>query len=389
MSTFVRSSTSYSTNSFDTGAALARHIMAGLMGEKLKGIVAYSTVNHDQAAFLNGIREIAGSKVPVFGCSSQGVAGRGTIVEEGYAAGAMGLGGSSLDITSSHVEEFQNDTVEKARSLGQALLSQTAGPLRAVIVYYDPLCGADVEAFLKALHEVVQCPLIGGAAAEFWGPMQRTFQYVGDRALSHAALAVGLSGSCILEHDLCHGTAPVGVEMTVTKSEHNTVLEFDGRPALEVWQEFCAEAPERIDHSGAIGIGLPTSDPDVYLVRCAFGVDTDRSGVIFQSGIPAGSRVMFNHRTVRGAVEGTAQMGERLVARLSGKTIRGALTFECGARTKPFLGKETTLAENRALQKQVAPDADWLGMLAWGEVYIFDGQPGFVNFSYPILIFAD
>jgi hypothetical protein len=388
MSILVRSGTSQATNSFDTGLDLGRQIRAAFSGDSLKGIIAYSTVNHDQSAFLQGLREAAGP-VAVVGCSTQGVVGRGSVVEEGYAAGAMGLGGESLDVTTSHVEEIQVDTKAKGQALGQALRAQAKGPLRAVIVHYDPLCGADVETFLRALHHAVECPIIGGAAAEFWGPMQKTFQYAEGRALSHAAIAVGLSGDCTIETDLCHGTSPVGIEMTVTKADNNVVLEFDGRPALEVWQEFCAEAPERIDHSGAIGIGLPTTDPDVYLVRCAFGVDTERSGVVFQGPIAAGSTVMFNHRTVNGAVDGTAAMGKRLVQRLNGKPVRAALGFECGARTKPFLGKETTISENCALQAQFSPDAEWLGMLAWGEVYLFDGQAGFVNFSYPILLLAD
>jgi hypothetical protein len=388
MATFVRSSTSNTVNSFETGLELARTIRTGFAGEKLNGIVAYSTVNHDQVAFLKGIREVAGN-VPVIGCSSQGIMGRGSVVEDGYAAGLMGLGGSSLEMNTGCVEEFQIDTAAKGRTLGRALRQEAKGPLRAVVVHYDPLCGADVEVFLNALHEEVACPIIGGAAAEFWGPMQRTFQYSGERALNHAVTVAGLSGSFTLETDLCHGTSPVGIEMTVTKAEENKVLEFDGRPALEVWQEFCSEAPEHIDHSGAIGIGIPTSDPDVYLVRCAFGVDTERSGVIFQAAIPVGSRVMFNHRTIRGAVEGTAAMGQRLTERLRGKTVRGVLGFECGARTKPFLGKDATLAENRALQQQVAPDAEWLGMIAWGEVSLFDGRPGFANFSFPVLVLAD
>jgi hypothetical protein len=389
MTVLVRSGTSCATNSFETGLDLGRQIRSGFDGGKLKGVVAYSTVNHDQSAFLQGIREALGAAVPVVGCSSQGIVGRGTVVEEGYAAGAMGLGGDSLDIATSHVEDFQVDTKAKGLALGRALRSESKGPLRVVVVHYDPLCGADVEAFLKALHQEVGCPIIGGAAAEFWGPMQQTFQYAEGRALSRAAIGVGLSGDCTIETDLCHGTSPVGIEMTVTKADKNVILEFDGRPALEVWQEFCAEAPERIDHSGAIGIGLPTSDPEVYLVRCAFGVDTERSGVVFQAPILVGTKVMFNHRTVHGAVDGTATMGKRLVERLNGKTVRGALGFECGARTKPFLGKETTISENSALQAQFSPNAEWLGMLAWGEVYLFDGQPGFVNFSYPILLLAD
>jgi hypothetical protein len=389
MPIFAHSASSFAVNSFETGAELARKIRDAFGDRQLAMIVAYSTVNHDQSAFLNGVREIAGPEVRVIGCSGQGVMSRGAVVEDGYAAGAMGLGGESLHASAGHVVEFQVDSGAKGRALGRALVDAARGPLRAVVVHYDPLCGADVEVFLKALYEEVRCPIVGGAAAEFWGPMLQTFQYVDNQALSSGAVAAGLSGSFTIETDICHGTSPVGIEMTVTKADANKVLEFDGRPALEVWQEFCSEAPEHIDHSGAIGIGLPTRDPDVYLVRCAFGVDKERQGVIFQAGIPVGSRVMFNHRTINGALDGTAAMGKRLAERLSGKTIRAVLGFECGARTKPFLGKDLTLKENLAFQAGFAPDAEWLGMLAWGEVSLFDGTPGFVNFSYPVLALAD
>jgi hypothetical protein len=257
------------------------------------------------------------------------------------------------------------------------------------VVHYDPLCGADVETFLQGLHDEVQCPVVGGAAAQFWGPMLKTFQYFDGRAISGAAVAAGLSGEFFVETDICHGTSPIGIEMTVTKADGTNVLEFDGRPALQVWQEFCSEAPEHIDHSGAIGVGLPTSDPDVYLVRCAFGVDKERQAVIFQAAMPVGCRVMFNHRTIQGAMDGTAAMGRRLQERLKGKAVRAVLGFECGARTLPFLGKELTRKENLAFQAAFKEDVEWLGMLAWGEVSLFDGRPGFVNFSFPAMVLAD
>ncbi|HEX3854636.1 MAG TPA: FIST N-terminal domain-containing protein, partial [Polyangiaceae bacterium] len=228
MTVLVRSGTSCATNSFETGLELGRKVRSDFEGSQLKGVVAYSTVNHDQSAFLQGIREALGAAVPVIGCSSQGIVGRGTVVEEGYAAGAMGLGGDSLDLSTSHVEDFQLDTKAKGEALGRALREASKGPLRAVVVHYDPLCGADVETFLKALHQEVGCPIIGGAAAEFWGPMQQTFQYAEGRALNRAAVGVGLSGSCTIEMDLCHGTSPVGIEMTVTKADSNKILEFDG-----------------------------------------------------------------------------------------------------------------------------------------------------------------
>lgn len=389
MSVFARSCVSRSINSFETGLELGRAIRDGFAGERLDLVMAYSTVSHDQKAFLGGIRETVGASVAVSGSSTQGVMGRGTVTEDGYVAGAIGLGGESLRATTGFVEDFHVDSNAKAKALGCALRDGARGPLRAVVLHYDPLCGADVESFIRVLHDEVGCPVIGGAAAEFWGPMQQTFQYANDRALSKAVVAAGLSGPFTAETDICHGTSPVGIELTITKAEGNKVLEFDNRPALSVWQEFCDAAPEHIDHSGAIGLGLPTEDPDVYMVRCAFGVDEATNAVIFQAGIPVGSRVMLNHRTIKGALDGTAAMGHRLAGRLRGKTVRAVLGFECGARTKPFLGKDATLKENQALQDILGPGPEWLGMLAWGEVSMFGARPGFVNFSFPVLVLAD
>jgi hypothetical protein len=389
MSVFARSVSSRGVNSFETGLDLGRRIRDGFGAERLAGVVAYSTVSHDQQALLNGIREIAGPTVALVGSSAQGVMARGAVIEEGYVAGAMGLGGESLQVTASSVEEFHLDSQSKAKALGRTLRDGAVGPLRAVVLHYDPLCGADVEAFIRTLYDEVGCPIVGGAAAEFWGPMQRTYQYANDRAFSHAAVAAGLSGEFTLETDICHGTSPVGIEMTITKAEGNKVLEFDGRPALDVWQEFCSAAPEHIDHSGAIGIGLPTADPEIYMVRCAFGVDEARRAVIFQAGIPVGTRVMLNHRTIQGAMDGTVAMGRRMSERLKGKAVRAILGFECGARTKPFLGKDATLKENKALQDTLGSGPEWIGMLAWGEISMFERQPGFVNFSFPVLAIAD
>src|SRR5579863_6284622 len=92
MSIFARSYTSFAAHSFETGVDLARKIRDGFAGQRLEAVIAYATVSHDQNAFLSGIREIAGPNVPVIGCSGQGVMGRGDVTEEGYVAGAMGLG---------------------------------------------------------------------------------------------------------------------------------------------------------------------------------------------------------------------------------------------------------------------------------------------------------
>jgi len=389
MAMFAKSCVSAGVNSFETGSDLARQIREGFGQQPLSVILAYATVNHDQDALVRGIRELAGPGVAIIGCSGQGVMARGLVVEDGYVAGAMGLGGESLRGTSRSVEQINVDSAAKGTALGVALKAGSPEPLKVVIVHYDPLCGAEVDAFLRALHDEVACPLIGGAAAEYWGPMLETFQYIDGRVLTAGAVAVGLSGTFTAEIEVSHGTQPIGIEMTVTESQGNNVMAFDGRPALDVWQELSSAAPAEIAESGAIGIGLPTNDPAAYRVRCAFGVDPKTSSVIFQAGLAPGTRVLVHHRTVQSVLESTAAMGRRLAERTAGKRVRALLGFECGARTKPFLGNEITIKENLALQACLGDDVEWLGPLVWGEVFVLDGRAGFANFAYPVLVLAD
>jgi hypothetical protein len=176
--------------------------------------------------------------------------------------------------------------------------------------------------------------------------------------------------------------------MTVTRAEGNRIFELDGRPALDVWMEIASSGPPSVDHTAALAIGVPIGDNGEYLVRAAFGIDEERRGVIIQTGLAAGTVVMLHHRTVSDILDGTAAMARDLRARLHGKTIHAVLGFECGARTRPFLGQDVTVRENAALQ-EVLGGATWLGMLAWGELFPVAGRPEFHNYSYPVLVLTD
>ncbi|MFC1641163.1 hypothetical protein ACFL5O_00530 [Myxococcota bacterium] len=61
----------------------------------------------------------------------------------------------------------------------------------------------------------------------------------------------------------------------------------------------------------------------------------------------------------------------------------------CGSRARPFLGDQATLRENVDLQRTVAPEAAWLGMMAWGEIYLVAGRPTFHNYAYPLLVLSE
>lgn len=391
MTLLARSALSTAIDSRQTGLEMGRQLREAFVAGRPAALLLFSTINHNQAALLEALREVVGREVPAIGCSAQGIMARGRVIEDGYAAGALALGGSALAAAAACVEGIEEDSFGKGAELGRRVMAGLGRRPRALVLLYDPLCGTDIEVFLAGLFEQVACPILGGGASQPPTHAMRSFQYFGDRVLEHAAVAVGLAGDFGLETDFAMGASPIGVEMTVTRSEGTKILELDGRPALDVLDQITQADPALHDHASMLGIGLPAqgAEDGNYQVRAAYGTDPAARAFVIQSALPPGTRIMLHHRTVERVLNGTAEMAGRLQARLQGKRIRAALGFECGARTKPFLGPERTLQENVVLQQAVAAGAEWLGLLAWGEIFPMGGRPTFHNYAYPLLLLAD
>ncbi len=379
------------TNSFAAGQETATKLIDG-MGCLPELAFVYLTLNHDQQAYLSGVRESLGPDIPILGCSAQGVMGPGVVREEGYIAGAMGFAGDGLQISWGWAEKIMTDPYEKGRRLGQQLQASQADAPSIAVLIYDPLCGVDTAPLLKGLSDEIECPIIGGGAGHYFGPMQTTYQYFDNRISSGAAIAFRLSGSLAFETASFSGCEPVGIEMTVTRADGNVVLELDGRPALDVWKEICSSGPPNSDHTASLALGVPSAGrdgEDACLLRAAFGIDETRGGVVLQSAIAEESLVMLHHRTVEAVRDGFHLLGETLLERIGNRRLRAVLAFQCGALTEPFLGSEETLRLNKKLQHTLGDPRDWLGLVTWGEIYSPAGQPLFLNYCYPVLAIAD
>lgn len=389
MAIVARTVITQENESWEAGRELAVGLRADL-GPALDVVIVYVLVNHDQEALLAGIRHELGPDVAVVGCSTQGITTKKSIVEGGYAAAAMGLGGDSLTAATGIANDIAVDTAAKGRELGRSLRAQLDSDPRVAVLLYDPLTGADMDQFLETLTAELGCPVIGGGAGHYFGPMTTTFQYFGGEVHSGSAVVAALAGEFGVETALSTGCSPVGVEMVVTRVDGPTLLELDGEPALAIWKEIAGSGNPDSDHTAALALGVPVEGVlDGYLVRAAFGTDEERRGVVLQSSIPTGTAVMLHHRTIAHLLEGTEAMGESLRSRLAGRTVCAVLGFECGARTEPFLGPDHALRENIGLQQQVGPDAEWLGMIAWGEVYSYGMRATFNNYTYPLLVLTE
>jgi hypothetical protein len=395
MGKIARSVFSDEPESLDAARIAGEALLAQFGAEVPKVLLVYATMNHDQPAVLEGLRGVLGNEVVLLGCSVQGVVSNDRLTEDGFALGVMGLGGRDLACAAAVEREIQIASKDKGRRLAQALKRKLGGEPKVVVLLYDPLCAADVEAILEGARLEVDCPLVGGAAGQPWGHPRGTFQYWENEVLSHGVVGLALSGPFALEIGLCHGTVPSGIVSVVTKAAGNQVLEMDGRPAGDVWRETTGCRTEDLVHQSHFAtwaLGVERMGPGgkvERLIRGAFGFDPQTSAIILQAAVPEGTRVMLHHRTTERVLGGTETMGRELAAQLGGRRPWATLGFECAARTFPFLGEANTRKEHERLRSTVAPDAAWLGMMAWGEIGPCAGRPAFHNFSYPLLVLAD
>lgn len=379
----VKGALSRAVQSLEAGRELGRAVAAVAPST----VLVYASVEHDQAALLRGVEEFVGDAA-VVGCSTQGVMGLGAVIEGGYFAAAVGFGGD-FRTGVARACEVQTSPRASGRALAQALVAQVTTP-KLALLFFDPLAGVDVSELLAGFGDVLRCPIAGGAASQPWGPMATTYQYFAGEVFSHGAVAIALDGPFEVEVAASHGTESIGLETVITRVEGTQLLEFDSRPATEVWKDLLSVVQTDLSLMATLAVGIPNDGESTralgeFRVLAPTVFNEQTGGVYVLAAVPQGTTATMHYRSVPTVLEGTRAMGLELKERLAARRVVGVLGFECGARTEPFLGRERTLTENLELQAAVASGAEWLGMMAWGEVLPLEAGPAVVNYTFPLV----
>lgn len=399
MSIIANSVMNRESHSRKAGQKAAQELRHAFGANAIRGVLVYASVAHDSDALLAAIEaELPG--VALCGSSTAGLMWSGGFAEEyGYLVGMIGFGGEGLSIATASALKYQEDSQIKAQELASKLRNGVLSPPKLVILFGDPLAGADLESFARTIETELSCPVIGGGSGQPWGAMVETYQFSGAQAHSHSATALVLAGDFSVAIATTTGTQPTMASSTVTKSEANVILELDGRPALDVYATFVGVNPlteltNEINSRIALGFELSVQEQAAdslspYVVRGPFGLDLARKGLVMGASAPEGTRVVLHRRSVQTTLEGAEQTARALLARLEGRTPKAVLGFECAARTAPLLGAQVSRQEQEVVQNILGRGAAWLGMLAWGELAPYGGCTTYFNYTYPIAVLTD
>jgi hypothetical protein len=357
-------------------------------------VIVYMTVLYNPKVVLAAIRHELGPGVPIVGSSTQGITRAGAVTETDRVVGVTIICSESIRAIVARAEGLCSDPTEAGRKVAAQLGDPRTLGDTPLLVWFDPLTGANVQSLIDGLAAGGYPRIIGGASGQPWGPFDKTYQYFDVDAVNDAVVALKLEGVGGVVWDTSHGVEPLGLEVEVTEAEGNVIRTLDGKPALDVWSEqLLGTFTFHVDDwTWALGVRLPEShpdDPEGLVSRGVFGIDKEKKELTLLAPIPVGSTVHICHRTVEAVFDRAVRMAERVRAGLEGKVPFLALSFECGARPRPFLGDEKTLEENCRIQETIGASIPWLGMFPWGEIAPKGSRSHFSNFQYPLLVLCE
>jgi methyl-accepting chemotaxis protein len=263
------------------------------------------------------------------------------------------------------------------------------------ILLLDPLAGNGEEVTLLIAAQIGESEMLaGGAAGDDLG-MKQTFVALGGRAASDGLVFARVFSKTALGLGVCHGHRPLSKPLRVTRASGNVVAEIEGRPAWDVWRE---ETRASAREHGIDVERIAAKDETAYLLQYEAGLATgkefkiraplsrDAAGAIsFACGIPEGSVIRITESVPEAQVTSAREAAKRAKAGLGGRTIAGALIFDCICRNL-ILGPEF----KRAVQGM----ADELGNVpvagfeTYGEIALAAGDmSGFHNTTSVVLAF--
>jgi hypothetical protein len=343
-----------------------------------KLLLVFASFEYDTGRLLAGIAAAAGT-VPVLGCTTAGEIG--PLSGGGNGVVAIGFGGA-FEVAVGSAEGVR----ESPRAVGEAL-ARTLLPLpetrtRFTILLTDTLAG-DQQELIRGVYGVLGATvrLVGGGAGDNLG-MVASRQFVGERILSGAVVAVSIGTDGPVGLSVRHGWHRHGGAMVVTGSAGLTVHTLDDRPALDVYLERHL-APRGVEHDPAAFAIFAMTRPlavtrrGSVAIRHVLSADPVNRSLHCAASLPRGATAWLAGGDVTSLLAAADAACADAITQLDGEPPLALLVFDCAAR-RGVLGDDGCAQERRMLAER-AGDVPLAGFYTYGEIARTRGVNGYHN----------
>ncbi|TSD03793.1 MAG: hypothetical protein Greene071421_589, partial [Parcubacteria group bacterium Greene0714_21] len=220
----------------EAGKEAARTALEKLAGQKPDILFAYSSIQYDQEAVLKGVREVAGDALVVGGSAAGEITSFSTVFD---GVNAMAIASDSIQFVTGIGEGVSKDSFGAGAKAAKAVLEGGGGQKPDLFIMLPDGMTGNGAAIVDGVKSVLgeNASIVGGSLGDDYR-FQKTFEYYQDQVLTDVVVGVGLYGKFSYGFGIKHGWEPIGLPLKVTKAEGAVLKEVDGKPALNVYEEY-------------------------------------------------------------------------------------------------------------------------------------------------------
>lgn len=261
-----------------------------------------------------------------------------------------------------------NDSEAAGRRLARELVDEG---LVHVLVMSDGIKvnGSDlVRGMTESLPSHVS--VTGGLSAD-GARFERTFVCLDQFDASEGVVAIGLYGASLrVAFGSLGGWDAFGPERRITRSDGNVLYEVDGKPALDLYEQYLGEHAAALPASGLLfPMTVRATREQTGVVRTILSVDRSARSLTFAGDVPTGHLARLMRANFDRLVDGAAGAAGAACAPLVGSRAELAILISCVGRK--LVLKQRIEEEVEAVARVFGGDAVLTGFYSYGEISPF------------------
>jgi hypothetical protein len=349
-------------------------------------VFMFGSIGYDQPSLVQTVREATGG-APLSGCSAEGTLNGDDADESNFSVVVSAISSDNLQWHNGLAAGLEADPRAVGKRVAKDLLAHLSTDTIGLFIFPDGLKDFVVptenlvDYFFAGLEENLPSerflPMWGGGAnTNFDNMALPSYQYCDDEVITDGVSYALLSGKARAGWAISHGCIPIGGERIVTRGQGNIIYEIDGKPAMEVFEEYIPEGALTDDRDWwryAISLALCFKAPsymkdEEYIVRGMPSVSMADGSITVQTEVPEGTSVWLSSRDKEKISTGFDRMAAQIKEQLGGEKPKLVFQFECATRGKLMFREQEKLQILKRFRQSLDSDAPWVGFYTAGEI---------------------
>lgn len=304
------------------------------------------------------------SQAYIIGCTTAGEIYKDQVNDHTLTVTSIQFENTEIKFFSSEIEDIGAD-YKKGLEIAKLIPTENLAHL-FVLAEGENINGSKiVEGLVDGLPE--HAKITGGLAGN-GNTFKETYVISNDYAKQNQIAVVAFYGDKIkIGYGSVGGWDTFGIERFVTKSEGNVVYELDGRPILDLYNDYLGEYSKDLP---AIGLLFPLnvrSSDNVYnYVRAVVGVNRENKSLRFFGEVPQGYYARLMYGNSNNLIHGAMEAAENSLKSIDSKNQKIAILVSCVARR--VLLNQMTDEEIEAVRNVFGNDVTFTGFYSYGEI---------------------